>query len=100
MQQNYGLKFHPMDNPQLIAYSKMSEDRGDKILVVVNLDPHNRQMGWVNVALKEFRLADGESYQVHDLLTDGNYVWQGSRNYVELNPAVLPAHIFRVEPLR
>jgi starch synthase (maltosyl-transferring) len=100
LQHNDGLKFHPTDNPMLIAYSKTSEDRGDKIMVVVNLDPANRQMGWVNVALKEFRLADGESYEVNDLLTDRKYIWQGSRNYVELNPAVLPAHIFRVEPLR
>jgi starch synthase (maltosyl-transferring) len=100
LQHNYGLKFHPTDNPLLIAYSKSSEDRGDKIMVVVNLDPVNRQMGWVSVALKEFRLADGESYEMNDLLTDKKYIWQGSRNYVELNPAALPAHIFRVEPLR
>jgi starch synthase (maltosyl-transferring) len=100
LQDNYGLTFHLTDNPQLIAYSKTSEDRGDKLLVVVNLDPVNRQMGWVDVALKEFRLAAEESYEVNDLLTDKKYIWQGSRNYVELNPAVLPAHIFRVEPLR
>jgi starch synthase (maltosyl-transferring) len=100
LQHNYGLTFHVTDNPMLIAYSKTSEDRGDKILVVVNLDPVNRQMAWVNVALREFRLADGESYEMNDLLTDRKYIWQGSRNYVELNPAVLPAHIFRVEPLR
>jgi starch synthase (maltosyl-transferring) len=100
LQHNYGLKFHITDNPMLIAYSKTSEDRGDKILVIVNLDPVNRQMGWVDVLLKEFRLAAGESYEMHDLLTDKKYIWQGSRNYVELNPAALPAHIFRVEPLR
>jgi starch synthase (maltosyl-transferring) len=100
LQHNYGLKFHLTDNPMLIAYSKTSEDRGDKILVVVNLDPVNRQMGWVDVVLGEFRLAGGESYEMNDLLTDKKYIWQGSRNYVELNPAVLPAHIFRVEPLR
>jgi starch synthase (maltosyl-transferring) len=100
LQHNYGLKFHPTDNPLLIAYSKTSEDRGDKIMVVVNLDPVNRQMGWVDVVLKEFRLADAEPYEMNDLLTDKKYIWQGSRNYVELNPTVLPAHIFRVEPLR
>jgi len=100
LQHHYGLKFHPTDNPLLIAYSKTSEDRGDKIMVVVNLDPVNRQMGWVTVVLKEFRLADGESYEMNDLLTDKKYIWQGSRNYVELNPAAIPAHIFRVEPLR
>jgi starch synthase (maltosyl-transferring) len=100
LQHNFGLKFHVTDNPMLIAYSKTSEDRGDKLLVVVNLDPVNRQMGWVDVVLKEFRLAAGESYEMNDLLTDKKYIWQGSRNYVELNPAALPAHIFRVEPLR
>ena len=31
---------------------------------------------------------------MHDLLTDARYVWRGPRNYVELNPQRLPAHIF------
>jgi len=100
LQSNLHLEFHPTDNPELIAYSKTSEDRSDKILVIVNLDPVNRQMGWVDVVLSEFRLAPGESFELQDLLTDRKYVWQGSRNYVELNPAYLPAHIFRVQPLR
>jgi starch synthase (maltosyl-transferring) len=36
---------------------------------------------------------------VHDLLTDAKYVWQGSRNFVQLNPSTLPAHIFYVRPI-
>ena len=35
-------------------------------------------------------------YQLHDLLTDARYLWHGGRNYVELNPHVVPAHIFRI----
>jgi starch synthase (maltosyl-transferring) len=99
LQRNRGLAFHLVDNEQLIAYSKVSEDASDMILVVVNLDPHNTQVGWVNIALEEFHLGSEESYQVHDLLTDVRYVWHGSRNYVQLNPTVLPAHIFRVRPI-
>jgi starch synthase (maltosyl-transferring) len=99
LQGNTGLKFHRVDNEQLIAYSKVCEDGSDMILVVVNLDPHNTQSGWVSVVLDELRLGTQESYQVHDLLTDVRYVWQGSRNYVQLNPAALPAHIFRVHPI-
>jgi starch synthase (maltosyl-transferring) len=99
LQSNLSLRFHPTDNPQLIAYSKVSEDRAEKILVIVNLDPVNRQMGWIEVVLKEFRLAADESYELHDLLTDRKYAWQGSRNYVELNPAQMPGHIFRIRPL-
>jgi starch synthase (maltosyl-transferring) len=99
LQRDGGVRFHPVDNQQLIAYSKTSDDRSDMILVAVNLDSHNTQSGWVSVALDEFRLAAQESYEVHDLLTDVRYVWHGSRNYVQLDPAVLPAHIFRVRPI-
>jgi len=99
LQVNSGLNFHPVDNEKLIAYSKVTEDRDDMLLVVVNLDPHNMQSGWVSVAVQDLHLGTQESYQVHDLLTDARYIWHGSRNYVQLNPAVLPAHIFRLHPM-
>jgi starch synthase (maltosyl-transferring) len=96
---DWTLRFHPVDNEQLIAYSKVSEDFSDLILVVANLDPRNRQSGWVSVALKELKLGANQTYQVHDLLTDARYVWHGSRNFVQLDPSILPAHIFRVHPI-
>jgi starch synthase (maltosyl-transferring) len=96
LQSDWSLRFHPLDNDQLIAYSKATEDLSDIILVIVNLDPRYKQSGWVEVPLADFQLAPNQSYQVHDLLTDARYLWQGARNYVELNPSVLPAHIFKV----
>jgi starch synthase (maltosyl-transferring) len=30
------------------------------------------------------------------LLGEGQYLWRGPRNYVELTPESLPAHILRV----
>jgi len=96
LKSDWSLRFHPLDNDQLIAYSKSTEDLSDIILVIVNLDPHYKQSGWVEVPLADFQLAPNQSYQVHDLLTDARYLWQGARNYVELNPSVLPAHIFKV----
>jgi starch synthase (maltosyl-transferring) len=33
---------------------------------------------------------------VHDLLSDTRYTWRGGRNYVHLDPAVMPAHLFVV----
>jgi len=99
LQSDWSLRFHSVDNEQLIAYSKASEGGSDVILVVVNLDPRNRQSGWVSVATDELRLASQESYQVHDLLTDARYVWHGPRNFVQLDPGVVPAHIFQVHPI-
>jgi starch synthase (maltosyl-transferring) len=99
LHQNTGLKFHPVDNTQMIAYSKVCDDPADMIFVVVNLDPHSRQAGWVNVDVDALHLGSEESYQVHDLLTDARYVWHGSRNFVDLNPSIMPAHIFRVHSI-
>jgi starch synthase (maltosyl-transferring) len=96
LQSDWSLRFHPLDNDQLIAYSKATEDLSDIILVIVNLDPRYKQSGWVEVPLEDFQLTPNQSYQVHDLLTDARYLWQGARNYVELNPSTLPAHIFKV----
>jgi starch synthase (maltosyl-transferring) len=33
---------------------------------------------------------------VHDLLGEGRFFWQRSRNYVELVPQSLPAHILQI----
>lgn len=74
----------------------MTDDRENAILVVVNLDPHHTQSGWTDLALEALGLEDGQPYQVHDLLGGGRYLWEGPRNYVELDPRVLPAHVFRV----
>ncbi len=88
------LRFHSVDNEELIAYSKTTEDLSNAILVVVNLDPHHTQSGWVELPLEELRIDPYQPYQVHDLLSDARYLWHGARNYVELNPHVAPAHIF------
>jgi starch synthase (maltosyl-transferring) len=96
LQSDWSLRFHPLDNDQLIAYSKATDDLSDIILVIVNLDPRYKQSGWVEVPLDDFKLASNQPYQVHDLLTDARYLWHGVRNYVELSPSVLPAHIFKV----
>jgi len=96
LQGDWTLRFHPVDNEQLMAYSKVSEDGKDRIIVVVNLDPHNTQAGWVSLGLEELKLGADEAYQVQDLLTDARYEWRGSRNFVQLDPKNLPAHIFRV----
>lgn len=90
------LHFHSVDNDQLICYSKQSPDRTNTILVIVNLDPHHTQSGWVDLNLEKLDVPADHPFQVHDLLGDARYLWSGHRNYIELNPHVVPAHIFRV----
>jgi starch synthase (maltosyl-transferring) len=96
LQSDRSLRFHETDNEQILCYTKQSEDLDNVIAVVVNLDPHHVQSGWVNIPLETLALDPVESYQAHDLLTGARFLWHGPRNYVELNPPVTPAHILRL----
>jgi starch synthase (maltosyl-transferring) len=93
---DWRLRFHNVDNDQLICYSKTTTDRSNAMLMVVNLDPHHRQSGWVGLDLAELGVDPAETFQVHDLLTDARYLWRGTHNYVELDPQICPAHLFRL----
>jgi starch synthase (maltosyl-transferring) len=50
----------------------------------------------VQVPLLQLGLDAQQPYLVEDLLNDRSYEWHGEWNYVELNPQVTPAHIFRI----
>jgi starch synthase (maltosyl-transferring) len=91
---NRSLTFYPVDNEQLLFYGKHTDDLTNILLVVVNLDPHNVQEGWLEVPIESFYIEENEVYQVHELLYDNRFLWQGRRNYVRLEPAESPAHIF------
>jgi starch synthase (maltosyl-transferring) len=105
LQSDRGLKFHDIDNENLIAYSKSdqiessadgSSTVGDSVLTVVNLDPHHAQSGWLQLDLAALGLPAEVSFQVHDLLSGARFLWRGARNYVALDPAHSPAHVFRI----
>lgn len=100
LQHDWTLRFFAVDNDQLICYAKTSagvEKFADNIVVtVVNLDPLHVQSGWVDIDLAALGMEDDSTYQMHDLLTDARYLWHGRRNFVQLDPARSPAHLFRL----
>jgi starch synthase (maltosyl-transferring) len=91
-QRNDMLRFHAIDNPQLLAYSKSDPSSGDVVLVIVNLDHRWPQSGWIDVEPGVLGITR-ERFAVRELLTDATFEWVGSRNYVELRPGLWPAHI-------
>jgi starch synthase (maltosyl-transferring) len=97
LQRNDSLQFHDVDNDNIVCFTKASPDRSQIILITVSLDPNHRQSGWVTLPLDDLRLEAEHPYQVHDLLSDARYLWHGSRNYIELNPHLVPAHIFQIK---
>lgn len=96
LQQDHGLHFFDVNNDSLLSYAKIAPDSTEIILVVANLDPHHTQSGWVTLAPDLLGQQMSHPYQVHDLLTGARFLWTGARNYVELNPLVAPAHVFRL----
>ncbi|MGY6501874.1 MAG: alpha-1,4-glucan--maltose-1-phosphate maltosyltransferase [Acidimicrobiales bacterium] len=94
--QDRTLRFHPTDNDALLCYSKTAADGSDPMVVVVNVDPHHAQSGFVDLDLDSLDLPGDWRFEVHDLLGGGRYSWVGGRNYVELDPQVLPAHVFSI----
>jgi starch synthase (maltosyl-transferring) len=90
------LHFHPVDNPNILCYSKSSG--GNRILVAINLDPTQEQAGWIDLNLKQLVIPHNQDFEIEDLLTGIRYHWHDRSNYVSLNPQVMPAHIFRLIP--
>jgi starch synthase (maltosyl-transferring) len=121
LQDDRSLRFLRTDNPEIIAYCKQSPDARDTVMVVVNLDPHHMQHGYVETPIASLpdgagaaatvgswgssrspaagpavaggQTAGAAGCRAHDLLTDTTYVWGGEWNYVRLDPGVRQAHI-------
>ncbi|MFP3882981.1 MAG: alpha-1,4-glucan--maltose-1-phosphate maltosyltransferase [Actinomycetota bacterium] len=94
LQRNRGLVFHPTDNEMIICYSKRAGE--DVVLVVVSLDPHHVQSGWIDLDLDALGVAADQRFVVHDRLTDRRYQWDGQHNFVQLDPGGVPAHVFAI----
>ncbi len=89
------LRFHHVDQPELICFSKSTQE-GDTVLVVVNTDPHQLREATVWLDLPALGMDPGADFVVHDEISGQTYRW-GQANYVRLDPAVEPAHIFQVK---
>jgi starch synthase (maltosyl-transferring) len=97
LQSTWNIQFCQVENPNLIAYLKATEDLSDIMLVVVNLDPYNRQWGFVQLPKERLKLGDRINLKLHDLMTDEHYTWTQEWNYTEIDPFKMPFHLFKLE---
>jgi starch synthase (maltosyl-transferring) len=97
LQSTWTLEFCSIENPNLLAFLKATDDLTNILMVVVNLDPHGKQMGYVQIPKQKLKLADQINVKLHDLITDAHYTWTQEWNYVELDPYKIPFHIFKLE---
>jgi starch synthase (maltosyl-transferring) len=90
------LRFHHVDQPELICFSKRDPQEDDTVLVIVNLDPHQPREATVWLDLPALGLESNADFVVTDELSGQSYRW-GRANYVRLDPGYEPAHIFQVK---
>jgi len=98
LQELRNIVFHETDNPTLLCYSKRAPDGRDVVLVIVSMDDVWPHSGWTDLDTAALGLGSDQEFEVHDLLADTRYRWRGPRNYVELHPEAIPAHVFHVNP--
>jgi starch synthase (maltosyl-transferring) len=96
LQNDLSLKFHSIDNDQLLCFSKESDDRSNLLVMIVNLDPHYTQTGFVTLPLDQLEIPQDRPYEAEDLLSGERYLWNGPRNYAELNPSIRSGHILKI----
>ncbi len=98
MQHDSTLRFHNCDDPAMLAWSKTDPNgHGAPVLVVAAADPGRDAVGEVDIDWAQLGLAYDADYELTDHLGGGSYRWHGARNYVELSPQGLAAHVFTVE---
>ncbi|QKG20359.1 alpha-1,4-glucan--maltose-1-phosphate maltosyltransferase [Actinomadura verrucosospora] len=96
LQQLRNLRFHHVDQPELLAFSKRHGD--DVVLAIVNLNPHQPREATVHLDLAALGLPNDpeKSFTVVDQLDEAAYTWRQA-NYVRLDPHARPAHVFTIQ---
>jgi starch synthase (maltosyl-transferring) len=92
----WNTQFCAIENNQIVAYLKATDDLSNIILVVVNLDPNNGQNGYIQLPKEKLLIGDKINVKLHDLITDEHYTWTQEWNFVDLNPNKMPFHLFKL----
>lgn len=96
LQSTWNIHFLNIENPNLLAFLKVTDDLTSMVLAVVNLDQYNRQSGYLQLPKLKLRLGEHINVKLHDQITDERYTWTQEWNYVELDPNRIPFHLFEL----
>jgi starch synthase (maltosyl-transferring) len=97
LQSTWNITFCQINHPHLMAYVKATDDLSNIILVIVNMDVHNKHASFVELPKARLNIEGVPNVKLLDLITGDQYTWTQEWNYVELDPYRLPFHLFRLE---
>lgn len=96
LQMQGNISFLNAGSDSVVAYVRVSPQRDEAIMVIVNLDPHHRQECAYEAPLWEFGLPDDGVIEVDDLLFGGRFTLYGKSHQIALDPAHNPVIIWRL----
>ncbi len=96
LQQTWNIRFCTIKNEYLIAFYKWDDERTDETLIIISLDSHHSQNGFVQLPMDFMGIEQGQALTMRDAITDNSYIWSTEWNYVEIHPA-LPFHLFHIK---
>jgi starch synthase (maltosyl-transferring) len=95
LQANVGMAIHEIADEQLVAYSKRTEDRSDRVLTVVSLDPTASHAATLELQTNDLWLDPARPIEAEDLLTGEVLRFDGNRLAIETGPTA-PARILHL----
>ncbi len=95
--QNRPLVIQPIDDPQLLAWSRYDEASGSRILIVVTMNPGKARCGRLDLNADSLGLADIDTVTAHDLFEGDALTWSLTGIQVDCTPEK-PVRVFRIEP--
>lgn len=96
LQSTCNLEFYQSDSEDVLFFGKL--DGRNSVLVAVNLDPFRVIEAKLRIPLGLFGIDQGQSYLIHELLSEEMSISQGEWNSVRLDPQTAPARVYRIRP--
>jgi starch synthase (maltosyl-transferring) len=85
LQTHLGIRFHHIDNDQILFFTKTTPEEDNIVLVAISLDPHATQSGTLDLPTGQWPWA-GDSLSVEDLFNEGRFELRGNRQHIALTP--------------
>jgi starch synthase (maltosyl-transferring) len=82
----------------VLAYTKITPNLENALLIAINLDPHHSHGCNFEVPLWKFGLGDNAAIDVEDLFTNRRFRWTGKVQHLWLDPRHDPCAIWRLVP--
>jgi starch synthase (maltosyl-transferring) len=100
MQEFFSLRFLSCADPNVLAYARISPDRTNAVIAVVNLDPFGVHEDTVELPLSEIGLTADAEFSLEEAFTRSAVICRGAYQRFRLDPEVNPALVFGIRRSR